>query len=70
MPNYGPAIGGNEVLLMGASFDPFLELENKFRELAINENFKFVEADRMNKNDTFCVFEKVAKTKAVIISST
>lgn len=72
-PNYGPAAGGNEVLILGAAFDPFLELPPHFRELATQDDankFKYEEANRMNKNDTFCVFEGVGKTKATIISST
>lgn len=72
-PNYGPAAGGNEVLVLGAAFDPFLELQPHFRELGTEDDankFKYEEANRMNKNDTFCVFEGVGKTKATIISST
>jgi hypothetical protein len=71
-PNYGPSAGGNEVLVQGSGFDPFSELGPKFRMLDDKEanKFKYEEANRMNKNDTFCVFEGVGKTKATIISST
>lgn len=47
--------------------DPFAELPNRFRDLS---STTFTEADRMNKNDTFCVFQNVGKMKAMIISST
>jgi hypothetical protein len=75
-PNYGPATGGNEIEVLGAAFDPFSELSPHFRELvetsptAIQDISTLQEANRLNKNDTFCIFDGVGKTKAKIISST
>jgi len=62
LPNYGPASGGNDVLLSGSSFDPFIELPvikfgfGGFRDLASINTYDYTEAQRMNTNDTFCVF--------------
>jgi hypothetical protein len=64
LPNYGPASGGNEVLVEGAGFDPFSELPPHFRQL-----HNFEEKNRMNKNDTFCEFENVGKMPAKILGN-
>jgi IPT/TIG domain len=72
MPNYGPATGGNEIEVLGAAFDPFSDQAPHFRDLleTSNQTLPDQEANRMNKNDTFCIFEGVGKTKARIVSST
>lgn len=79
LPNYGPATGGNEIELLGSAFDPFIELPPHFRMLEDTEGsmakqHQFTEVNRMNKNDTFCMFiglgTELGKSKAKIVSST
>lgn len=79
LPNYGPASGGNEIEVLGSAFDPFIELPAHFRMLEAESGTsaakrEYMEANRMNKNDTYCLFialgMEVGKAKAKIVSST
>jgi hypothetical protein len=54
VPDRGPDTGGTHVLLKGRNFFPFKDFPGQI------DNF----------NDTFCMFENLAKVPAKIINST
>ena len=53
-PNRGPDDGGNEIILSGNNFDPFINYHPMIS----------------NYNDTFCNFEGLTLMPATLISST